>query len=583
MAISPGLAQETTTNVYDALGRLVSSSKSGGSNNGEQATYSFDPAGNRSQVTTAVAVSASSVSVTGGSALEGSPLVFTVTRSGTVRGVASITYSTAVGSAVAGSDYQATSGTLVFAANETSKTVSVPTLTDSIVEGNESFSLNLSGATGTTLGNASATGTINDNVAGSSLSIADASAQEGSAVIFPVTRSGSQSMSASVNYVTANGSAQAGSDYSATSGILNFVPGEATKTISVPTNGDPYAEGNETFSISLSSVVGSAIGNGTATGTIIDVVPPSSLAIADASASEGGAVTFTVTRTGSSAMYSSVNYGTSNGSAQAGSDYTAVGGTLNFAPGEASKTISVPTNSDAYAEGNETFAIHLSSASATSIAQGDATGTIVDVVPASSMSVNDASASEGGGMTFTVTRNGSTQMYSSVNYSTSDGSASAGSDYNPVSGTLNFRPGETSKTVSVQTLSDSISEGNENFYLNLGSPSATSIGRGQGVGTIQDVFVNHPPTAQSFSVTISSCEDTDIGMSGRYSDPDGDAVTIISATTSGYYGNVAISDYNTISYSAVRQGTDTVTYTVRDSHGATTTATITVRVVARCS
>jgi len=223
------------------------------------------------------------------------------------------------------------------------------------------------------------------------VSISDVSVSEGnsgtSLATFTVSRTGTEAFS--VDYATANGSATAGSDYAAIPlSTLNFAQGETTKTISVTINGDTAAESNETFSVNLSHAVGpgASIVDGSGRGTILDddtAATVGSIAINDVSISEGNSgtklATFTVTRTGIAAF--SVDYATSNGSATAGSDYTAIPLTrLNFAQGETSKTVSVTIKGDTVVEGNETFAVNLSNAvgAGATITDGAAVGTILN-------------------------------------------------------------------------------------------------------------------------------------------------------------------------------------------------------------
>ncbi len=112
------------------------------------------------------------------------------------------------------------------------------------------------------------------------LSIADASVQEGNTgttpLTFTVTLSQAATGPVTVHYATADGTATAGSDYTAGSGTVTFAAGETSKVISVPIIGDTLVEANETFSIALSAASGATIAHGTATGTIIndDVAPP---------------------------------------------------------------------------------------------------------------------------------------------------------------------------------------------------------------------------------------------------------------------------------------------------------------------
>jgi len=218
-----------------------------------------------------------------------------------------------------------------------------------------------------------------------------------------------------------------------------------------------------------------------------------SLSISNASVTEGGTLVFTVTKTGTGAA--SANWATANGSATAGSDYTAASGTISFAIGETSKTISIATIDDAAVESAETLTVTLSSPSpGATIGSATGTGTISDndvVLPGFSISGAPA-VTEGGTLVFTVTKNGTTTGTFSVNFATANGTAASGSDYTATSGTLTFAPNETSKTISVVTIDDASVESPETVLVNLSGPTGGStISSGQGSGTINDN--DYPP------------------------------------------------------------------------------------------
>ena len=105
---------------------------------------------------------------------------------------------------------------------------------------------------------------------------------------------------------------------------------------------------------------------------------PPGLAVADAEVEEGpnASLAFAVTLSRAAASTVTVGYATSDGTATAGSDYTAASGTLTFAAGETEKTVSVAVLDDAHDEGSETLGLTLSNASGAHIADGTATGTI---------------------------------------------------------------------------------------------------------------------------------------------------------------------------------------------------------------
>jgi len=220
--------------------------------------------------------------------------------------------------------------------------------------------------------------------------------------------------------------------------------------------------------------------------------PAPSLAISNASVTEGGALVFTVTKTGTGVA--SVSWTTANGSATAGSDYTAARGTISFAIAETSKTISVATIDDATVESAETLTVTLSSPpSGVTIGSAVGTGTISDndvVLPSFSIS-SAPTVTEGGTLVFTVTKNGTTTGTFSVNFASANGTAVSGSDYTATNGTLTFAPNETSKTISVVTIDDASVESAETVLVDLsGASGGATISAGQASGTIND---NDPP------------------------------------------------------------------------------------------
>ena len=145
--------------------------------------------------------------------------------------------------------------------------------------------------------------------------------------------------------------------------------------------------------------------------------------------------TFTVTKTGSTALSSSVDFETVNGTATvADSDYQATNGTLTFAANETTKQITVLVNGDTTFEPDEAFTVHLSNASGATISDADGTGTIVNDDAAPSFAIDDVTHNEGNSGTtayvFTVTKTGTTALSASVDFQTVDGTATvADNDY----------------------------------------------------------------------------------------------------------------------------------------------------------
>src|SRR5262249_48027268 len=177
-----------------------------------------------------------------------------------------------------------------------------------------------------------------------SLAIGDVALDEGASgtrnAVFPVTPSAPAPASVTVRYATANGSALAGSDYTASSGTLSFAPGESSKTVAVPVLGDLAIEADETFTMALSSAANAVIGRAVGTATIRNDDSPA-VSIGDATVTEGTSGTrnaaFTVPLSAPSLQTVSVTYAPANGTATAGSDYAATAGNVTFAPGATSQ------------------------------------------------------------------------------------------------------------------------------------------------------------------------------------------------------------------------------------------------------
>jgi len=191
--------------------------------------------------------------------------------------------------------------------------------------------------------------------------------------------------------------------------------------------------------------------------------------------------TITVTRTGGSSGAVGVSYATSNGTATAGSDYTAASGALSWAAGDtASKTFTVAIINDTVVEPNETVTLTLSAPTggATLGTTNPATLTITndDVAPpAGTLQFNAATytVAEGGtSATITVTRASGSSGAVGVSYASSNGTATAGSDYTAASGTLSWADGDTAnKTFTVTILNDTVTETDETVNLTLSAPT----------------------------------------------------------------------------------------------------------------
>jgi len=424
-------------------------------------------------------------------------LAFTVTWTGSKGGgPVSVAYATAAGSATAGSDYVTKSGTVGLSSGSCHcGTISIAIKGDNLAEGTETFQVNLSSPVNATIADNQAIGTIYDNEGPTAVIVTDASDVESAGTLsYTVLLTSGSVGTVTMDYATADGSAVAGSDYTSTSGSLTFLTGQTTKTIAVPIASDALNEDDETFTLSVSNVVGAAVTASTGTGTIVDDDVEPDLSIADASVSEGDSgdatMSFAVTLTAESGREVTVDYATADGSALAGSDYTTTSGTLTFAAGETSKSVDVPVTGETVHEGDETFAVSLSAPDNAGTADADAVGTISDDDPVPSFSIYDVSVAEGDAgtslATFTVTMSNPSAFDTSVDWATANGSALAGSDYEAGGATLTFLADEVSHTVDVTIDADVVDEPDETFDVTLGAATGATVADGAGTGTITD-------------------------------------------------------------------------------------------------
>ena len=472
------------------------------------------------------------VSIGDARADEGGTAEFEVTLSGASDRAVTVEYGTVAGTAVAGSDYTAATGTLTFLAGSRREVIEIATIEDDLAESDEAFTVELRAPNGATLRDDTGTGTIIDDDTDTGtgdalpeLSIADATAEEGETVELAVTLSKASADVVTVMYWTVGGTAVAGSDYTAATGTLTFLAGSRREVIEIATIADDLAESDEAFTVELRAPNGATLRDDTGTGTIIDddtdtgtgdALPE--LSIADATAAEGETVELAVTLSKASDDEAvTVEYRTVGVTAEEGVDYTAATGTLTFLAGSRREVIEVATIEDELAESDEGFTVELSSPSGAVLGDGAGVGTIVDDEAAPEVSIGDARADEGEVAEFEVRLSVASAQAVTVGYATKDGTALAGTDYEAVEGTLTFGAGTTVKTVEVRTTEDGLKESDEVFMVELSGPSGAVLGDGTGVGTIADdeaapevtigdARVDEGGTAE-FEVTLSGASD----------------------------------------------------------------------------
>ena len=488
---------------------------------------------------------------------------FTVLLSPASSDTVTVNYATADDTAIADSDYVATSGTVTFTPGQQSKTVSVSINGDMIFEPNETFNINLSNASNATIGDNQGVGTIVNDDPQPSISISDVTVTEGNAgtttASFTVSSSNLSSQSISVNYATAGNTATSGNDFVAASGTATIAPGLLSTTVNVTVNSDTTFEPNETFFVNLTSPTNAIISDSQGTGTINNDDAEPAVSINDVSVSEGnsGTVTagFTVSLSNASSQTVTVNYATSAGTATADSDYVSVNGAVTFNPGQTSQPINVTVNGDNTFEPNETFTVNLSSPLSSTIADGQGVGTINNDDSQPAISINDVSLTEGNSGTstaaFTVSLSNASSQTITVNYATADGSATAGTDYVASSGTLTFTPGQLTQSISVTVNGETMFEGNETFNVNLSGATNATIADNQGTGTI-----NNDDTQPTISINDISPNEGDSGTTNA-----GFTVSLSNASSQTITVNYATANNTATAGDDYISATGTLTFT----------------------
>jgi hypothetical protein len=457
-------------------------------------------------------VSVADLTVTEGDSGTSNAAVVISLDGGTRQAPTSVQYSTVNGTAVAPSDYTAANAvTATIPAGQPSVTVNIPIVGDALYEDDETFRVVLANpSTGVTIGDGDATVKITNNDPLPSpdqqpkISIADATINEGDSGqtggTFAVTLSSQVPYTVTVKASSSDGTATAGTDYTAISNAtITFAPGATTASLPTSVIGDAKDEFLETYTVTLSNASpGAVIDDGTATGAIVDDDPTPTLTVDDATGTEGGKATFTITLSTASGRDTVLAIGTNDATAKAGDDYTAVPNTtrLTIPAGTTSKTFDVALLSDSLDEPDETFKFGVAQASnpaATTFTDVQvATGTIKDATNDPALSIDDVSQDEGDSGTttydFTVTLAPASGQTVTVNYTVGPdvGAAAAlpGVDFTPATGQLSFAPGETTKTITVAVAGDTTAEENETFKVSLSGAQHATLADGVGLGTI---------------------------------------------------------------------------------------------------
>ena len=507
------------------------------------------------------------VTVNDANADEGNEISFTVTLTEAVQDGLTVTPGFTGGTAVEGTDYDENTTALTFTGTKgETKTITVKTTEDDVVEANETFTVGLtvSGTSLSVTASDTGTGTIN-NDDGAVVTVNNAEASESDDITFTVTLGADVQGGLTVTPSFTDVTAVEGTDYDENTTALSFTgTKDETKTFTVSTTDDAVLEADETFTVGLSVSNSSVTATDTGTGTIKND-DSAAVTINDASADEGDGMTFTVTLDKAVQGGLTVTPGYTNGTA-AGTDYTANTTALTFSgTANETKTFTVQTTEDTVLEADETFTVGLSVSNAPTGVTSTDTGTgTIDNDDGSGVIVDDVAADEGESLTFTVTLTEAVQGGLTVTPDFTNVTASS-TDYTENTTPLNFAgTANETQTFTVSTIEDTVVEGNETFTVGL-SVSGTSLGvtdDDTGTGTI-----NNDDVAVTAAVTVNDA-----------SAAEGDSLTFTVTLTEGVQGGLTVTPSytdGTADSSDYTKNTAPLTFTGRaDEQHSFTVATI---------
>ena len=334
------------------------------------------------------------------------------------------------------------------------------------------------------------------------VSINDAAAVEGSALVFDITLSNPSAETIVLDLTTTSGTATDGIDYEnqtfeySTDGGTTWLPtsGVNGTEVTTPANStgiqvridsttDANVELDETFQLSVDSIVSGTVASSsdTGTGTITDD-DAAVVSIDDVSVSEGdaGTTTYTLTVSIDNPVDADVtmNWATAHSSTD-DTDLTPQSGTVTITAGSTSATIGVTVETDTDVELDETFLVNLSNINATgrdvTFAVNQGQGTIISD-DAALISIDDVSQTEGNSgttdYTFTISLDEATDVDVDVDWDTVFATAT-GSDFTAQSGTATITAGTTSTTVTVNIDGDTTVELDETFNVVLSNAQAS--------------------------------------------------------------------------------------------------------------
>ena len=527
--------------------------------------------------------------------LTGSPLaedggVATVTATLSAISGQEVTVNLSFSGTASGADYSASGSAIVIPAGSNSGSITMTGTADALDEADETVIVDITSVTnGTESGTQQVTAVITDaddapavtlGLAGSPL------AEDGGVATVTATLGAVSGLDVTVN-LAFSGTAS-GADYAASGVSISIPAGSLTGSITLTGTADAIDEADETIIVDIASVTNATEATPqqvTATITDADDTPAVTLSLTGSPmAEDGGVATVTATLSGASSFDVTVTLALS-GSAILDTDYGISTQSIVITAGNLSGLATITAIQDSISEGDETVVVDIESVvngTESGLQQVTATITDDDAVPTLSIGAGTLAEGDSGSamMEFVVTLSGESASDVTVEYATSDATATAGADYTSASSTLTIPAGSLSGTIDVSVLGDELDEVDETFQVSLSNPANATILSGSATGTITDddsapaVVDDAYPTDEDTPLTVAAP-----GVLDNDSDGDSDPLTA-SVGASPSNGSVVLNADGSFTYTPNDNfnGTDSFTYTVSDGFNTSAAATVTITV-----
>jgi len=431
--------------------------------------------------------------------------IFTATLDVPSNSPIKLSYSTVNDTAKAGLDYRDTVSHVIIPAGATSATFSVDVLPSVVTEANREFLVKLSATAGNVLASQETSATIIEKSTPPTVTVSDATVKIGLHRIttdtFFVGLSGRTASPVTVDYATQNVTAIAGANYYPAAGSIVIAPFRNQGKIKVKLVGDAIVSPDKVFDVDITGATGATVPPGLFSRVVVEddvagIVRPA-LTVSTPEAVRGSDMNFVLTLSAATTGDVSVRYFTAPVTARA-SQFTPESGILTIPAGQTTATITVPTALNTNVNVNTQLRLVLSAPANATVTQSNILGTILayPTISLSDATIDETNAAPVQPLTFFATLDAPSPVPVSFAYNTANGdgnpadvdiAAAAGVEYTTESGILTFSPGQTTLSFTVPALLDPSANSTELLMVNLSGAVNGIIGRGTGLGTIENL------------------------------------------------------------------------------------------------